>query len=135
VLSGETTNTNLIVFGWSDWTPTIYHTQGEHANHYVTDVATHKIDPCSVHYKIDNNVVLPSVLGITISSGGSISSGSIDCSAMTLMSRQATLRGRLLERSDSIMCDWNIAGLKNNSKIIKPGTETSLVWKTVRYGN
>jgi hypothetical protein len=39
VLSGEATNGNLIVFGLtpSVLEPTIYHTQGEHANHYTTD--------------------------------------------------------------------------------------------------
>jgi hypothetical protein len=40
VLSGEATNTNFIVFGltrpWFE--PTIYRTQGEHANHYTTAV-------------------------------------------------------------------------------------------------
>jgi hypothetical protein len=39
MLSGEATNTNLIVFGLTrpGIEPTIYHTQGEHANHYATD--------------------------------------------------------------------------------------------------
>ena len=39
VLSGKATNTNFIVFGftWSGLKPTIYHTRGEHANHYTTD--------------------------------------------------------------------------------------------------
>ena len=39
MLSGEATDTNLIVFGftWSGLEPTIYRTRGEHANHYTTD--------------------------------------------------------------------------------------------------
>ena len=39
VLSGEATNTNFIVFGLTrpGVEPTIYHTRGEHANHYTTD--------------------------------------------------------------------------------------------------
>jgi hypothetical protein len=37
---GEATYTNFIVFGLTRMglTPTIYHTQGEHANHYTTNV-------------------------------------------------------------------------------------------------
>jgi hypothetical protein len=40
VLSGEVTNTNFIVFGLtqSGLEPKITRTQGEHANHYTTDV-------------------------------------------------------------------------------------------------
>jgi hypothetical protein len=39
VLSGEATNTNLIVFGLTQpgAEPKIYRTRGEHANHYATD--------------------------------------------------------------------------------------------------
>jgi hypothetical protein len=39
VLSGEETNTNLIVFGLTQpvLEPTIYWTLGEHAIHYITD--------------------------------------------------------------------------------------------------
>ena len=39
VFSGEVPNTNFIVFGLQlpGLEPTIYHTQGEHANHYATD--------------------------------------------------------------------------------------------------
>jgi hypothetical protein len=39
VLSGETANSNFIVFGLTQprLEPTIYHTSGEHANHYATD--------------------------------------------------------------------------------------------------
>jgi hypothetical protein len=38
-LVGEATNTNFIVFGLTrpGLDPTIYHTRGEHANHYTTD--------------------------------------------------------------------------------------------------
>ena len=40
VFSRETRNTNCIVFGLTPSRPelTIYHTQGEHANNYTTDV-------------------------------------------------------------------------------------------------
>jgi hypothetical protein len=39
MLSGETTNTNFIVFGLTQpgLEPTIYCTQGEHANQYATN--------------------------------------------------------------------------------------------------
>jgi len=39
----EAANTNFIVFGLtrSGLEATIYHTQGEHANHYNTDAVTH----------------------------------------------------------------------------------------------
>jgi hypothetical protein len=37
MLSGETTNTNFIVSGLGSKKPTIYHTRGEHANHYTSD--------------------------------------------------------------------------------------------------
>ena len=39
VCRGEATNTNFIVFGLirSGLEPKIYHTRGEHANHYTTD--------------------------------------------------------------------------------------------------
>ena len=39
LISGEATNTNLIVFGLtrSGLKPTIYRTRGKHANHYSTD--------------------------------------------------------------------------------------------------
>jgi hypothetical protein len=37
--SGEATKTNFIVFGLTRFglKPTIYRTQGKHANHYTTD--------------------------------------------------------------------------------------------------
>jgi hypothetical protein len=39
MLSGEATNTNIVVFGLIRpvFEPTIYRTRGEHANHYTTD--------------------------------------------------------------------------------------------------
>jgi hypothetical protein len=48
---GEATNTNFIVFGLtrSGLVPTIYHTRGEHANHYTTDGVTHNLIILSVH--------------------------------------------------------------------------------------
>jgi hypothetical protein len=51
MLSGEATNTNFIVFGLTQpgLEPTIYHTRGEHANHYTTD-AIKKI--CLIYCKI-----------------------------------------------------------------------------------
>jgi hypothetical protein len=44
VLSEEATNTNFIVFrlAQTGLEPTIYHTQGEHANHYATDAVLTK---------------------------------------------------------------------------------------------
>jgi hypothetical protein len=41
MLSGEATNTNVIVFGLTRLgiEPKIYHTGGKHANHYSTNVA------------------------------------------------------------------------------------------------
>jgi hypothetical protein len=45
MLSEEATNTNCIVFGltWPRPEPTIYHTGGEHENHYATDAINSKI--------------------------------------------------------------------------------------------
>jgi exonuclease I len=42
VFSGEATDTKLIVFGLirAGLEPTIYHTRGKHANHYVIDAVT-----------------------------------------------------------------------------------------------
>ena len=40
LLSGEATNTNFIVLGLTGLETTIYHTWGEHANHYTTDTAS-----------------------------------------------------------------------------------------------
>ena len=39
ILNGKTANTNLIVIGLtqSELEPTIYHTQGEHVHHYITN--------------------------------------------------------------------------------------------------
>ena len=37
MLSGETTNSNFIVSGLGSKKSTIYHTRGEHANHYTSD--------------------------------------------------------------------------------------------------
>jgi hypothetical protein len=44
VLSEEATNINFIVFGltWQGFAPTIYHTRGEHTNHYTTGAAQPK---------------------------------------------------------------------------------------------
>ena len=45
VFGGEATNTNFIVFGltrpWLE--PTIYHTWGEHANHYTTNIKRQRL--------------------------------------------------------------------------------------------
>ena len=48
MLNGEATNTNCIVFGLTrpGLEPTIYHTRGEHANHYATD-AVMCVSDCS----------------------------------------------------------------------------------------
>jgi hypothetical protein len=42
LLSGETANTNVIVFTLtrSGLEPMLYHTRGEHANHYTADVVS-----------------------------------------------------------------------------------------------
>jgi hypothetical protein len=53
VLSGEATNTNIIVFGLTrpGLEPTIYHTRGEHANHYTTDaVEKNVIEDLKVYF-------------------------------------------------------------------------------------
>ena len=52
MLNGEATNTNLIVFGLtrSGLEPTIYRTQGEHANHYATDVV--QLIPVNLNYMV-----------------------------------------------------------------------------------
>jgi hypothetical protein len=44
VLWGEATSTNFTVFGFTrpGLEPTIYRTQGEHANHYATDAVLFK---------------------------------------------------------------------------------------------
>jgi hypothetical protein len=47
VLSGEATNTNYLVFGWTQSgltiEPTVYRTQGEHSNQYTTDAVSSDI--------------------------------------------------------------------------------------------
>ena len=52
VLTREATNTNFIVFGLtrSGLKPTIYHTRGEHTNHYSTDAVISSIDVCLPFY-------------------------------------------------------------------------------------
>jgi hypothetical protein len=62
VLSEEATNTSFIVFGLTrpGLEPTIYHTRGEHANHYTTDAVftvdekhfIHKYDDIDVNFSI-----------------------------------------------------------------------------------
>ena len=46
MLSGEATNTNFIDFCLTrpGFEPTIYRTQGEHANHYTTDAVDVKVN-------------------------------------------------------------------------------------------
>jgi hypothetical protein len=53
MLSGEATNTNFIVFilTRSRLEPTIYHTRGQHANHYTTDVV------CWYTHQPFNNII------------------------------------------------------------------------------
>jgi hypothetical protein len=50
MLSGEATNTNLIVFGLTRQAlePTIYRNQGKHANHYATDAVVCDLELCDV---------------------------------------------------------------------------------------
>jgi hypothetical protein len=47
--SGEATNTNFTVFGLtrSRLKPMIYRTQGEHANHYSTNVVLELVAQCN----------------------------------------------------------------------------------------
>ena len=70
MLSREATNANFIVFGLTrlGLEPTIYRTQGEHANHYTTDAdpaETGGIHDCltgGTHYGYDNRHVLTTYL-------------------------------------------------------------------------
>jgi len=45
VIIEETTNTNVIVYGWTQpgVQPTIYRTHGEHASQYTTDVSANQV--------------------------------------------------------------------------------------------
>ena len=65
VLSGEATNTNFIVFGLltrPELEPTVYRTQGKHANHYTTDVdRRNRISDYIM--LLDSDLILDSVLG------------------------------------------------------------------------
>jgi hypothetical protein len=59
VLSGEATNTNLIEFGLtrSVVEPTIYHTRGEHANHYAIDAVTiYDINPVTILLNLESGL-------------------------------------------------------------------------------
>ena len=52
---GEATNANFIVFGLTGrgLEPTVYHTRGEHANHYSTDaVSTELNHPVCFNWKV-----------------------------------------------------------------------------------
>ena len=51
MLSGKATNTYLIVFGLTQpgLEPMIYHTRGEHANHYTTDAVHLLVKHVSYH--------------------------------------------------------------------------------------
>jgi hypothetical protein len=53
MFSGEVTNTNFIVFGFtqSGLKPMIYRTRGEHANHYTTDAVNISIKTPKLHKK------------------------------------------------------------------------------------
>ena len=61
MLSGEATHTNFIVFRLtrSGLEPTIYHTLGEHANHYTTDEPTiyHTLGEHASHYTTDEPTI------------------------------------------------------------------------------
>jgi hypothetical protein len=61
VLPGETPNSNFIDFGLtrSGLEPTIYHTRGEHANHYTTDEPTiyHTRGEHANHYTTDEPTI------------------------------------------------------------------------------
>jgi hypothetical protein len=57
MLSGEATNTNFKVFGLTQLglEPTIYRTQGEHTNHYATDVVRVGLDQSGPHCHLIEN--------------------------------------------------------------------------------
>ena len=59
MLTGEGTNINFIVFGWirPGFEPTIYPTQGEHANHYATDAVISKFEAIVIVYQ--QTIVIP----------------------------------------------------------------------------
>jgi hypothetical protein len=58
VLRGEATNTHFVVFGLTPpgLAPTIYHTRGEHANHYTIDAVRNEnyLGKCSLLYNVLN---------------------------------------------------------------------------------
>jgi hypothetical protein len=60
VLNIKASNTNFIVFGLtrSELKPTIYHTQGEHANHYTIDVVVLLVQISSGQVDFDSLLVL-----------------------------------------------------------------------------
>ena len=77
MLNREKTNTNFIVFGltYSGLEPMIYHSRGEHANHYTTDAVVNKIfDNITSHnntkYSLvrNLNILFPQTIPITFGS-------------------------------------------------------------------
>jgi hypothetical protein len=58
MLSGETANTNFIVFNliWPGLEPTIYCTEGEYANNYTTDAVVYLIE--SPYLALENQRIL-----------------------------------------------------------------------------
>jgi hypothetical protein len=66
VLSGEATNTNFIVFGFtqSGLKPTIYRTRDEHANHYTTD-AVQDVVICMFYVIVDKKKKVNTYIKIT----------------------------------------------------------------------
>ena len=67
MLSGEATNTNFIVFGLTrlGLEPTIYRTQGKHANHYTTDAVNKHTKTCAIN-KIQQELQLYICLQLNI---------------------------------------------------------------------
>ena len=59
MLTGEGTNINFIVFGLirPEFEPTIYPTQGEHANHYATNAVISKFEAIVIVYQ--QTIVIP----------------------------------------------------------------------------
>jgi hypothetical protein len=91
VLRGEATNTNFIVFGLTKpgHEPTIYHTRGEHANHYATDASSSIWVQLKSHLRWCCEVVLPEVKSVTWPEVTSVTwpemtmSGSMFCACAT----------------------------------------------------
>jgi hypothetical protein len=68
MLRGEATNTNFIVFGftWSGIEPTIYQTQGEHANHYTINEVDMDREVAKIQSSSMTTEKFPNYMSITV---------------------------------------------------------------------